>query len=104
MIDKNEILDYLKTMKPNLVSSGIKTIGIFGSYAKDSATETSDIDIVYESTDEFLANFKGWNAFVYLDENLRNKLAQKFHKKIDLFDLNSNASIKEFVKKEAIYV
>lgn len=53
MIDKNEILDYLKTMKPNLASNGIKTIGIFGSYAKDSATETSDIDVVYESTDEF---------------------------------------------------
>ena len=104
MIDKNEILDYIKTIKPNLASNGIKTIGIFGSYAKDSANETSDIDVFYESTSEFLANFKGWNAFVYLDENLRNKLAQKFHKKIDLFDLNSDATIKEFIKKEAIYV
>lgn len=104
MIDKNEILDYLKTIKPALVSNGIITVGIFGSYAKNSANETSDIDIFYESTNKFVEKFKGWNAFVYLDENLRNKLAQKFHKKIDLFDLNSDAAIKELVKKEAIYV
>jgi len=104
MTHRNEILDYLKTLKPSLVSHGITNIGLFGSYAKGSANESSDIDIVYESTDTFLSNFKGWNAFVYLDEHLRDKVAQKFHIKVDLFDLNSEAAIKEFVKKEATYV
>ena len=42
---KNEILNYLKKHK-NIYKTtyGVEKIGLFGSYAKDQATDTSDID------------------------------------------------------------
>ncbi|KFL34479.1 MULTISPECIES: nucleotidyltransferase domain-containing protein [unclassified Sulfurospirillum] len=104
MLNKNEILDYLKTLKPSLEINGISKLGIFGSYAKDSADEQSDIDVCYETSERFIQSYKGWNAFVYLDENLRNKLSQKFDKKVDLFDLNSDAPLKPLIQREALYV
>ena len=45
-MDKNQILDKLKIMKPELQSKyGFQEIMLFGSYAKDKARQDSDIDI-----------------------------------------------------------
>jgi predicted nucleotidyltransferase len=38
-------LTFLTTIKPQLQKDGIEQVGLFGSYAKNSATLTSDIDI-----------------------------------------------------------
>ena len=69
---KSNMLEVLKTKKTayylknfilfGSVASGINTstgIGLFGSYAKDSAYKDSDIDIVIESTkkDLFLREY-----------------------------------------------
>lgn len=104
MISKNEVLSFLKTLKPELNEHGIISLGVFGSVAKNSNTQNSDIDIVYETSDSFIEHHKGWSAFTYLNENLRDKVAKKFNVHVDMFDLNSSSSIKEQVKKEAIYV
>ena len=48
MINSNEIILKLKELKPIYEKEGMKLIGIFGSFAKNSATENSDIDILYE--------------------------------------------------------
>jgi predicted nucleotidyltransferase len=101
---KNSILKYLKEIKPKLESNGIIKLGLFGSYAKDKQSKNSDIDIVYESSDIFINKFKGWVAFTYLNENLREKIQKEFGINVDMFDLNSNSLIKEKIKKEAIYV
>lgn len=43
---KEDILDFLKTHKQELQSKyNVEQIGLFGSYARDEATPTSDIDI-----------------------------------------------------------
>ena len=43
---KEDILDFLKTHKQELQSKyNVEKIGLFGSYARDEATPTSDIDI-----------------------------------------------------------
>jgi len=39
-----------------------------------------------------------------LNENLRDKVSNKFNINVDMFDLNSSSHIKNKVKKEAIYV
>ncbi len=104
MISKEEILKYLKLLKSQLKSQGIIRIGLFGSFAKGTNNKNSDIDIVYETSEDFLQKYPGWNAFTFLNENLRDKIANKFNVKVDLFDLNSQSEIKEKIKKEAIYV
>ena len=42
----------------------MKLIGIFGSFAKNSATENSDIDILYElDTKKFYERNEGFKSF-----------------------------------------
>lgn len=101
---KEEVIDFLKILKPELKSQGIVSLGLFGSIAKDTNTSSSDIDIVYETSDTFINKYKGWSAFTYLNTHLRDKIANKFNTNVDMFDLNSSSSIKEKVKKEALYV
>lgn len=49
MSTKEEIIQALQENYPYLASEyGVKRIGLFGSYAKDRPTETSDVDIVVE--------------------------------------------------------
>ena len=101
---RDEILQFLKDLKPELSAEGIVSLGIFGSVAKDTNTEFSDIDIVYETSQKFLNKHKGWKAFTYLNTNLREKIEYKFNTHVDMFDLNSSSSITNKIKNEALYV
>ncbi len=44
---KEEILNKLKEIKPLYEKEGLEILGVFGSYAKDTQNEFSDIDIAY---------------------------------------------------------
>jgi predicted nucleotidyltransferase len=101
---KNEILEYLKQLKPHLSKQGITSLGLFGSFTTNSETEISDIDIVYKTSNLFTNKYKGWEAFTYLNENIRDKISKNFNRKVDLFDLNSNSYIKDNIYKNSIYV
>jgi len=101
---KNEILQFLKILKPELNAEGIVSLGLFGSFAKDTNTKKSDIDIVYETSDIFINKHKGWSAFTYLNTKIREKIEKKFNTHVDMFDLNSSSSIVEKVRQEALYV
>lgn len=49
MLTREKITDILLEKSPYLVFEyGVKRIGLFGSYAKGTPTEASDIDIVVE--------------------------------------------------------
>jgi len=102
--NKNEILNFLKTLKPKLYAEGIVSLGVFGSIAKETNTPNSDIDIVYETSDTFIKKHKGWNAFTYLNTNLRDKISKKFNTHVDMFDLNSSSALKNKIKEESLYV
>ena len=102
--NKTEILNFLKTLKPALKAEGILSLGLFGSIAKETNTEKSDIDIVYETSDVFINNHKGWSAFTYLNTHLRDKISHKFNTHVDMFDLNSSSALKDKIKDEALYV
>jgi predicted nucleotidyltransferase len=46
---RERIIEVLRKEYPYLASEyGVKRIGVFGSYAKDLATEASDVDLVVE--------------------------------------------------------
>lgn len=98
MLTKEEILDYLREIKPELEKDGITKIGLFGSYAKDKASIYSDIDITIETTDKFVKNFTGFKALIYLDD-LRNKIARHFKTPTDLCD---SAGFKDDVKRQKV--
>ena len=101
---KNEILQFLKTLKPELTAEGIVSLGLFGSVAKEISTGKSDIDIVYETSEYFINRHKGWCAFTYLNTHLRDKIAEHFHTEVDMFDLNSSSNLAHKVRKEALFV
>ncbi len=75
MNTKQEIVDKLTELKPFLHTEyAVKSIGLFGSYSTNSATENSDIDILVE-----LEKPIGWKFFT-----LEIFLEKTFGKKIDL--------------------
>ena len=104
MNSKNEILLFLKILKPELSAEGIISLGVFGSIAKETNTSSSNIDIVYETSETFLKNHKGQNAFTYLNAHLRDKISEKFNTHVDMFDLNSSSTFKDKIRKEALFV
>lgn len=88
MLTKDEILDYLKEIKPKLQKDGIAKLGLFGSFAKGTADIASDVDITIETSKDFVNKFKGFNGFIYLDD-LRTDFMSKFKRQVDLCDTAS---------------
>ena len=80
MMTKSDILSKLKELKPILAEEfAVKEIGLFGSFADESATETSDIDLLVE-----LYQPIGWKFF-----SLEIYLEKTFNRKIDIVSKNA---------------
>jgi len=92
---KEEILDFLRENK-NLFRKkfGVKSIMLFGSYARDEATEESNIDIAIEHKEKSFDNLF----------NVKEILENKFKKSIRVVYIDSiRTYILRFVKEEMIY-
>ena len=92
---KNEILDYLKNKYDYMHQNfEIEQIGIFGSYAKERESDSSDIDIFVRMKPK-LSNMISLKE--YLEQNLQ--------KKVDLIRLRDkmNPFLKKRIDKEGIY-
>ncbi|MHC4116124.1 MAG: nucleotidyltransferase family protein [Planctomycetota bacterium] len=49
MLTKEQVIEILRKELPHFVSEyGVKRIGLFGSYAKGTQAEDSDVDVVVE--------------------------------------------------------
>jgi predicted nucleotidyltransferase len=94
----DEIKSELETVKPTLKKRfKVKTIDIFGSYARNQATEQSDIDLLvtYSTTD--------YDYFTII--GLKNYLRRKLGVKVDVVSKEFlNKNIKDEVLKEALPV
>ena len=97
------ILKYLADKKIDFEKNGIEKIGLFGSFAKGTATEYSDIDIAIKLKQNYLKNHDVWEYFTLI-ENIKKQIMDEFHKKSDVFDLDSATDIKHQIQKEVIYV
>ena len=94
-MNKETILSFLTTHKDELHQKyGVKSIGLFGSYARGEATPQSDIDLVVDMPSSFSAFF-GLKA--YLETHLQKHVDLGMEKRLRSF-------IKEKVKQEIIYV
>jgi len=92
---KNEILNYLKEHSAEFRSKyAVEKIGLFGSYAREEATQSSDIDI-----------------FVHMKPSMFDMIAVKeqieedLHTRVDI--IREHKNIKPFfldmIKKDLIY-
>jgi len=96
-MDRNNILLFLKLHKQEMTQLfGTTKIGLAGSYARDEATEDSDIDIIVEiqSDNKFRSFF---NSLYYLQDSLGKQV-----------DLSTESSLKPLVResvlKDIVYV
>ncbi len=96
METKNQIINKLRELKPILFSEySVKEIGIFGSYANETNTEESDIDILVEFDKPI-----GWKFF-----SLELYLEKIFGKKVDLVTKNAlKDQIKSHILNQLVYI
>ena len=100
-MNKKSIITYLKNKKEEFYNLyGITSLGLYGSYARDEATKSSDVDIFYKRD----SNFKLESGLEFL--NLSEKLAKDLNvEKVDFVSLDfMNPIIKHYAKKDFIYV
>jgi predicted nucleotidyltransferase len=92
MLKKENILAKLKEYKKS--NSQIVEIGIFGSYARDEASEKSDIDI--------FVKLKKSNLFLL--SRIKLDLEEILNLKVDLIEIREkmNNFLKNRIQKEAI--
>ena len=94
---KNKILIALKEIIPVLSEKyGVTRIGIFGSVARDEASEQSDVDIVYEMSRP--------NLFTVV--HLKKELEHILRCPVDLVRYRDrmNPLLKKRIEKDCVYV
>ena len=95
MLDQNQILSSLQNYKnKNKHKYGIEDIGIFGSYAKNSANAKSDIDV--------FVKLKRSNLFLL--SRMRIELEEIFGIHTDIVQIRDkmNTYLKKHIEEEAI--
>jgi predicted nucleotidyltransferase len=95
-MDNSLIINTLKNVKIPLFNKyPLKTMALFGSYARNEATEKSDIDILVE--------FEKPVGFEFID--LAIELEEILHKKVDLVSKKGlKSTMLPFIEKDMIYV
>ncbi len=94
---RQDILSSLKKLKGDVAREySVKTIGVFGSVARDEQTGTSDIDLLVEFSKPV-----GFVTFMRLE----NFLSERLGKQVDLVTSDSlKPVIRQDVLAEVIYV
>ena len=95
-MQREDILNFLKQHKRELQQKyHIQQIGLFGSFARNEATNTSDIDLIIVTDKKSFRN----------RYNLKHYLEQCFQKAVDIGYLDAlHPFIQKEIKDEIIYV
>ena len=97
MINRDEILNLLRNYKNNNLNKyNIIELGLFGSIARNQASEDSDVDICIKTKTPDMF------ALVHIKEELQNLLSNS----IDIVRIRDkmNPYLKKRIDNEAIYV
>lgn len=94
-MDNKDLTKKLKKLKPILEKNyKVKTIGLFGSFAKNEANEDSDVDILVQFSEDI-----GWE-FVDLKKFLEENLGRE----VDLVTVEAlKPELKEEILRDVIY-
>ena len=92
---RDEILALLGGYRAELKEYGVKSIAIFGSVARDEATEGSDIDILVEF---------GQSVGLFEFVRIQARLEKILNRPVDLVTPEAlKKQLKEQILKEAVY-
>ena len=94
---QKQILDYLSTHKERFQKLyNVNKIGIFGSYARNEATPSSDIDIVVDLKKSTMFGLVA----------IKNDIEEYFKTHVDIVQIRDrmNKLLKKKIEQEAIYV
>lgn len=99
MVTKEEILTYLRENKDEFFSNfQLVKLGLFGSFAQNKASETSDIDLILEfqpNTDNISEK----------KEKIRTSVQHRFNREVDLCrEKYIKPYFRTQILKSAIYV
>lgn len=99
MLTRENILDYLRANKEYFRQNyGVIELGLFGSFAKNEATEKSDIDIIYDFE-------KGTIGLFDKKIEISEVLSKEFKRDVDLCRIKYVRSfLKPNILRDAIYV
>lgn len=100
---KENIMNYLQELQQELQTQGILQVALFGSYAKGEQSVYSDIDIAIKKDREYFSSVSPYYYFEVVN-SIKDKIRKKFHKNIDVFDLDSTSSFKQSIESELLYV
>lgn len=99
MSEKIYTIEEIKTILQKVLKNmPVYTVILFGSYAKNTATKTSDLDLVID-TKETLMGFKLYSLITQIE--------QVFNKQVDAFEkaeIIENSKIDEEIKKTGVVV
>jgi len=103
-MQREVVIDQLKSIKSKYQQDGFNIIALFGSYATNSQNNSSDIDLLYEVDNSFLEKYKGFKSVSKVLQ-IQEELSSLFHTKVDLTSPSGlNQRIKEEIISKAIYV
>ena len=97
MLTRDDILQFLRDNKERFAEQyGVTKIGLFGSFARDEATEESDIDVCVEIAEPTYSGFC----------RLREEIMDQSLREVDLVQIRHgmNAILKKFIDRDAVYV
>jgi len=101
---KEEIISKLKELKPIYKKDGLLLVGLFGSYARNESTNTSDIDLLYKIDKSTFFDDTDWGGIHKL-KKIKKDLEKVFNRSVDLCTVdNPSRTFKQFVLQDAIYV
>jgi len=104
MLTQKEIIEQLVRTRPEIEAVGVRVLGFFGSYATGMQTEHSDIDILIETTPQFVEQTDPLHAFTTLQE-IKARYQQIFHLPVDIADRNGLNEIgRKYILSTVIYV
>jgi len=96
-MDRNTALQTLRQFQQDFGSRyGILSLGLFGSTARDEATDGSDVDVV--------VSLREPNLFTL--SRIRLELEEQLHRPVDIVSYRErmNPFLKERIQQEACYV
>jgi predicted nucleotidyltransferase len=93
---REQVIRLLREHKADLAAKyGVTQLGVFGSIARDEATEHSDVDIVVHMPPD-----------LFLMVHMKDELEQLLHGSVDLirYQRHLNTLLKRRIDNEAVYV
>lgn len=101
---EKELLYKIKIEKQKLLKDGFKIVGVFGSYAKNTQTKDSDIDLLYDIEPTFVEKYSGFEAFSKLSQ-IKEDLQNTLNLKVDIATIDNNSrTFKKYALKDILYV